>query len=152
MAQEYYTKARNADFYQRLRSKFRKWEKSEEGRKARWMEYLLIAPDLFHLLTRLVMDKEVSFSMKSKLSLVILYFISPIDLIPEALLGPGGYIDDIVLSAYIINLLINETSKEIVYKHWAGEGDILEILKKITKHAASMVGTKTWTKLRNRIK
>jgi uncharacterized membrane protein YkvA (DUF1232 family) len=152
MATEYYTKARNADFYQKLRSKMRKWEKSSEGRKARWMEYLLLAPDLFHLLTRLVLDKEVGFAMKSKLSLVILYFISPIDLIPEALLGPGGYIDDIVLSAYVINLLINETNPAIVYKHWAGEGDILEILKKITKHASSMVGTKTWSKLRNSVR
>jgi uncharacterized membrane protein YkvA (DUF1232 family) len=152
MATELYTKARNADFYQKLRSRMRKWEKTTEGRKARWMEYLLLAPDLFHLLTRLVMDKEVSFAMKSRLSLVILYFISPIDLIPEALLGPGGYIDDIVLSAYVINLLINETRPEIVYRHWAGEGDILEILKKITKQASSMVGTKVWANLRSRVR
>ena len=151
MSQEYYTKERNADFYQKLRTSIRKWQHSKEGRRNRWMEYLLLAPDLFHLLTKLIMDKSVNFEMKSKLGLVILYFISPIDLIPEALLGPGGYIDDIVLSAYIINLLINKTSSEIVYKHWAGEGDILEIIQKVMGNASKMVGKGILSKLRRKV-
>ncbi len=151
MSQEYYTKDRNADFYQKLRTSIRKWEQTKDGHKNKWMEYLLLAPDLFHLLTRLIMDKSVNFEMKSKLGLVILYFISPIDLIPEALLGPGGYIDDIVLSAYIINLLINKTNPEIVYKHWAGEGDILEIIQKVMNNASKMVGKGILSKLRRKV-
>ena len=151
MIKEYYSKERNADFYQKLRTIIRKWGKEAKGRRNKWFEYILIAPDLFHLLTKLMMDKAVNFEMKSKLGLVILYFISPIDLIPEALLGPGGYIDDIVLSAYVINILINQTSPEIVYKHWAGEGDILELLQKITANAAKMVGSGIWSKLKRKV-
>jgi len=151
MIKEYYSKERNADFYQKLRTIIRKWEKKAKGRQNKWFEYILIAPDLFHLLTKLMMDKAVNFEMKSKLGLVILYFISPIDLIPEALLGPGGYIDDIVLSAYVINILINQTSPEIVYKHWAGEGDILELLQKITANASKMVGSSIWSKLKRKV-
>ncbi len=151
MAQEYYTKERNADFYQRLRSAIRKWEKKEESRKNKWMEYILLAPDLFHLLTKLMLDKAVKLEMKSKIGLVILYFISPIDLIPEALLGPGGYIDDIVLTAYVLNMLINQTSPEIVHKHWAGEDDILQIIRKILANASEIVGSSVWAKLRRKI-
>ncbi len=151
MPQEYYTKDRNADFYQKLRTSIRKWEQTKDGHKNKWMEYLLMAPDLFHLLTKLVMDKAVNFEMKSKMALVILYFISPIDLIPEALLGPGGYIDDIVLSAYMISLFINQNSPEIVYKHWAGEGDILKILQKITSNASNMVGRGILSKLKRKV-
>lgn len=151
MAQEYYTKERNADFYQRLRSSIRKWEKKEESRKNKWMEYILLAPDLFHLLTKLMFDKAVKLEMKSKIGLVILYFISPIDLIPEALLGPGGYIDDIVLTAYVLNMLINQTSPEIVYKHWAGEDDILQIIRKILANASEIVGSRVWGKLRRKV-
>ncbi|MCK5857077.1 MAG: DUF1232 domain-containing protein [Bacteroidales bacterium] len=151
MSQEYYTKQRDADFYQKLRTIIRKWENKREGRKSKWLEYILLAPDLFHLLTKLVMDKAVSIEFKGKISLVILYFISPIDLIPEAFIGPGGYIDDIVLAAYMVNLMVNQISPEIIHKHWAGEGNILQIIQNIVKDAQKMVGRGIWSKLRRKI-
>ena len=151
MPQEYYTKEQNADFYQKLRTKIHKWADSKEGRKSKWIEYLLLAPDLFHLLTKLVIDKSVSIETKSKIAAVIVYFISPIDLIPEALIGPGGYIDDIVLAAYIINIAINQTSAEIVNKHWAGEGNILSVIQNITKDASNMIGKGILSKLKKKL-
>ena len=151
MTQKYYTKARNVDFYQKIRTSIRKWENKPEGRKNKWLEYILLAPDLFHLLTKLVIDKAVSIEFKGKLSLVILYFISPIDLIPEAFIGPGGYIDDIVLAAYVINLMVNQTSPEIIYKHWAGEGNVLQIIQNVVKDAQKMVGRGIWSKLKRKV-
>ena len=151
MSQEYYTKERNADFYQKLRTIIRKWENKPEGRKSKWVEYILLAPDIFHLLTKLVIDRAVSLEFKAKISLVIFYFISPIDLIPEAFIGPGGYIDDIALAAYVIHLVVNTTSPEIIHKHWAGEGNALHVIQNIVKDAHKMVGRGIWSKLRRKV-
>ena len=151
MEKEYYTKERNVDFYQKIRTSIRKWENKSEGRKNKWLEYILLAPDLFHLLTKLVIDKAVSLEFKGKLGLVILYFISPIDLIPEAFIGPGGYIDDIVLAAYVLNLMVNQASPEIIHKHWAGEGNVLQIIQNVVKDAQKMVGRGIWNKLRRKL-
>jgi len=151
MTQEYYTKERNADFYQKLRTIIRKWEHKSDSRKSKWFEYILIAPDLFHLLTKLVMDKAVSASFKAKISLAILYFISPIDLIPEIIIGPGGYIDDIVLAAYVVHLMVNKIDPAIIHKHWAGEGNILQIVQNIVENAQQMLGRGIWSRLRRRV-
>jgi uncharacterized membrane protein YkvA (DUF1232 family) len=43
-----------------------------------------------------------------------LYFISPVDLVPEALTGPFGYVDNIAVAAYVLNGTINNTDKTIV--------------------------------------
>ena len=136
------------DYYQKLRSKIHAWVDSDENKEHRWAEYLLFAPDLFHLLCKLSVDPDVSASDKTKLVAAIAYFISPVDLIPEAIVGPAGYVDDIALAAYVLNGLINRTDPEIVRKHWAGDEDVLEVIQKIIGVADRMVGSGIWKKLR----
>ena len=86
------------DFYQHLRSKIKTWIKTGEGKKYKWAEYIMFAPDLFHLLCKLSLDKDVPVKEKAKLVAAIAYFVSPIDLIPEMITGPVGYIDDIAIN------------------------------------------------------
>ena len=69
-------------YYQELRNKFKSWIQTKEGKDHKWSEYLLAAPDLFHLLCKLSIDKDVPVKEKAKLAGVIAYFVSPIDLIP----------------------------------------------------------------------
>jgi uncharacterized membrane protein YkvA (DUF1232 family) len=139
------------DFYQDLRSKMRDWLKTKEGMDSKWGEYLMFAPDLFHLLCKLSIDKDVPMKEKAKLAGAIAYFVSPIDLLPEALIGPLGFVDDISLAAYVINSIMNKTDPEVVKKHWAGEEDILEVVKKILKVADEMVGQGLWKKIKKLI-
>jgi len=138
----------DGDFYQNLRKKFRKWASSKEGKTNKWTEYLLFAPDLFHLLCRLSIDKDVPAKQKAKLAGAIAYFVCPIDLIPEAIIGPAGYIDDIALAAYVLNSIVNRTGPGVVKKHWAGDQDVLEVIKHILEVADEMVGSGLWKKLR----
>lgn len=135
------------DFYEGLRRKIGDFLKTDEGKKYKFAEYLLLAPDLFYLLCRLALDKDVSVADKAKLAIAIAYFISPLDLIPDVLL-PVGYIDDIALAAYVLNSIINNTSPEIVEKYWVGEKDILEIIKSILKLADEMIGSGLWRKIK----
>jgi len=141
----------NADFYQNLRERFREWASTEEGRSNRFAEYLLFAPDLFHLLCRLTIDSDVPVSSKAKLAAAIAYFVAPIDLVPEAIVGPLGYVDDIALAAYVLNSIINNTSEDIVQRHWAGDGDVLTVIQRIIEVADEMVGSGLWRRLRGMV-
>lgn len=134
-------------FYLDLRQRLHAWAESKSGRNHRWIEYVLLAPDLFHLLCRLVVDPEVPAKQKLRLGVVIAYFISPIDLLPEGILGPIGYLDDIVLAAWIINDLINKIDPEIVRRHWAGEGDILAKTKELIAKADDLIGGGLWKRV-----
>lgn len=136
------------DFYQRLRHKIHEWADSKEGKSSKWMKFLLFAPDLFHLLCKLTIDPEVPVKEKAKLAAAIAYFVSPIDLIPEAIVGPIGYVDDIALAAFVLKGIINETNPEVVKKHWAGDSDVLEVIKHIIEVADQMVGSGLWKKLK----
>jgi uncharacterized membrane protein YkvA (DUF1232 family) len=140
------------DFYQTLRNKIKDYLKSSEGAKNKWAEYLLTAPDLFHLLCKLALDDEVPTAEKGKLAVAIAYFVSPIDILPELFVGPPGYLDDIALAAYVLNGIINNTRVEIILKHWAGEGDILKMVQKIIKSANDMLGSGVVKKILNKIK
>src|SRR5690554_5989082 len=128
------------DFYHNIRERMRKWLESDEGKKNKFAEYLMFAPDLFHLLCKLSLDAEVPVKEKAKLAGAIAYFVSPVDLIPEALTGPIGYVDDIAVAALVLNSIVNNTDKAIVQKHWAGDGDVLNVIQQIIKVADEMVG------------
>ena len=105
------------DFYQKLRKDVKRWINDNLDKENKWSDYVLAAPDLFHLLCKLSVDKEVPANKKIKLLAGIAYFISPIDLLPELFLGPLGYLDDISIAAYILNDTINEVDPQIVRKH-----------------------------------
>lgn len=136
------------DFYRRLRGQVRDWLGSEQGKSSRWGEYVLLAPDLFHLLWNLSVDPDVPGRDKAKLAGAIAYFISPIDLIPEAIVGPIGYVDDIALTAHVLHSIVNHTDPEVLRRHWAGEDDVLEVLQRILAAADEMVGSGIWKRLK----
>ena len=144
---------RNYDFYQELRSRTRKWLSSEDGSTNKWAEYLMFAPDLFHLLCKLAMDSEVPAKERVKLAAAVAYFVSPFDLVPEALVGFIGFADDIALSAYVLNSLVNHCDPEILRRHWAGDEDVLVVIQKILNFGdklgkAGVLGKAAWKKTR----
>ena len=134
------------DFYQQIRDSVRGWVK-DKGVDYKFADYLLAAPDLFHLLCKLAVDKEVPAGEKAKLAGAIAYFVSPVDLIPEAFAGPVGYIDDVAMAAFVLNSIINKTSPEIVQRHWAGDKNILDLVQQILQVADEMVGSGLWKKI-----
>jgi uncharacterized membrane protein YkvA (DUF1232 family) len=138
----------NSDFYQKLRADIKKWLGEKSSRENKWTEYILVAPDLFHLLTKLMLDPDLPASKKVKLAGIIAYFISPLDFLPEILLGPIGYLDDIALTAYVLNDILNEVDPKIIQRNWAGDRDILSLIKTIIANANNMIGSGLWKKLK----
>lgn len=138
------------DFYRKIRNKMHKWLDSKEGKYHKFADVLMFAPDLFHLLCKLSLDSRVSTSNKAKLVGAIAYFISPVDLIPEVLLGPAGYVDDIAVAAYVLNGIVNDSDPEIVKDHWVGDEDVLKVIQQILQVSDNMVGSGLWNKLKKR--
>jgi uncharacterized membrane protein YkvA (DUF1232 family) len=136
------------DFYQKLRTDAKKWVEDKKLVNNQWADYIFLAPDFFHLLTKLTIDPDVPTSKKVKIAGIIAYFISPLDFLPEMFLGPVGYLDDIALTAYMLNDIINEVDPKIIQRNWAGERDILNLVKTIVANANNMVGSGVWKKLK----
>jgi uncharacterized membrane protein YkvA (DUF1232 family) len=97
--------ASDDDFYQQVRRKIHALVDTK-GSSVKHAEFLLAGPDLLHLMCKLALDARVPAAGKALLAIAIAYFVSPIDLIPEALVGPTGYLDDIALAAVVLSRLI----------------------------------------------
>jgi len=135
------------DFYRQLRKRVRAWADSKGG-GSKVVDIVLAAPDLFHLMCRLAMDPRVPTREKGKLVFAIGYFLSPIDLLPEGLIGPAGYLDDIALAAWVIRSMLETTDPLVVREHWAGDGDVLLLIELIVQKADDMLGSGLWRKIR----
>ena len=143
-------KSSDIGFYTVLRSRINEWLKTGDGSKYKWGNILMLAPDLFHLIYKLSTDPNVPPAEKAKMIAMLAYFISPIDIIPEAMFGPIGFIDDVILAVYALNSLINKTNPDIVRHHWAGDGDILEVIQKVLLAAEKIVGRTIWQRLKRK--
>lgn len=140
------------DYYQKLRRRMQRWLSDPDHKQNRYAEYIMAAPDMFHLLVKLTLDPDVPIGSKSKLGLAIAYFMSPIDIIPEIILGPVGFVDDIAVAAYVLNAVMKEVHPTIIEKHWAGDHDILPLITHIIEKADSMLGGGAWKRLQNFLK
>jgi len=137
--------------YRQIRSKVTAWAATHTGQDHPWVRYVLLAPDLFHLLVCLVADPSVPAKAKATLAGVIAYFVLPVDFLPEGLIGPVGYLDDVALAAFALNQLLNQAPPEILRRHWAGEEDILELIQEIVRRADELIGGGLVNKIRDRL-
>lgn len=135
------------DFYQSLRQKIRTWL-SKAGKGAKYADILLVAPDVFHLLCRLVADKRIPPIQKAKVAATLAYFVVPIGVVPEALTGPIGYVDDVALAAYVLNGMLNSDQADVVREHWAGDKDVLEVVRGVLEVADSAIGSGLWRRIK----
>src|SRR5215213_1441060 len=90
-------------FYDRMREGIRRYLDGKGSVAGKTGEYLLLAPDVFVLLWRLVNDARVNAKNKVMLGSGLAYFLFPLDIMPEGFLGPIGYLDDLVFAVYLLN-------------------------------------------------
>ena len=95
-------------------------------------DLLLLLPDLSVLLFRLMRDDRVPRSSKLIALFGAAYLISPIDLMPALLLGPIGLVDDLVVVGTVLSRMLNRVHPDVVRSHWAGHGDALEAIHRVT--------------------
>lgn len=127
---------RERRFYDRFRAQVASVEPSS-GSGVR--DLLLLLPDLTVLLMRLLRDPRVSLGDKGLALLGLGYVLSPIDLLPEILLGPIGLIDDLVVVAATLSRLLNHVHPDVVRSHWPGRGDALDAIQRVTQWTETFV-------------
>src|SRR5687767_6065257 len=83
-------------FYDRLRERILAAVEKRGGKMgSTTVKALLVVPDIFILLARLALDKQVPAPSRALIAGALVYFVMPADLLPEAILGVGGYLEDL---------------------------------------------------------
>jgi uncharacterized membrane protein YkvA (DUF1232 family) len=139
-------------FYDRMRENIRRYLERRGTLAGTAGEYLLLAPDVFVLLWRLVNDARVDSKNKVMLGTGIAYFLFPLDLMPEAFLGPVGYLDDLVFGVYLLNRLLTSVDASVLKQHWSGNEDLLLVIKNVLAAADNLVGSNMLSRLKKIVK
>jgi uncharacterized membrane protein YkvA (DUF1232 family) len=128
-------------FYDRMRESIRRYLEKKGAVAGTTGEYLLLAPDVFVLLWRLVNDGRVNAKNKVMLGSGLAYYLFPLDIMPEGLIGPLGYIDDLVFGVYLLNKMLTDTDVAILREHWSGRDDVLDTIRNVLNAADNLVGS-----------
>jgi uncharacterized membrane protein YkvA (DUF1232 family) len=137
------------DMYRRLRRRVHDWAAGKDGSRHAYVDFVLVAPDILHLLYRLMLDPGVRGSDKAKIAGAFMYFVTPVDLLAEAFFGPIGFLDDVALAAVVLSQIIH-VNREAVERNWAGNQNVIALIEKILVSAEAMLGARLWTKLKRR--
>ena len=70
-----------------------------------------------HLAYKLLTDPEVPPLVKLIPAGALLYFLSPIDVLPEAMLGPLGIADDVGVIFFAMKTFVNMSPPHVVARH-----------------------------------
>jgi len=138
-------------FYDRIRTSIHEFTEGK-GVVGKTAEYLMLVPDMFMLLWRLTTDSRVAGKDKVLLGSAVAYFILPFDLIPEAIVGPIGYLDDLIFGAYVLNKILTNTDPAILREHWSGDGDVLQAIQRVLNAADTLVESKVSARLKKMLK
>lgn len=123
--------------YDRLRARV---VKRQPGAGAGARDLLLFLPDFVVLLVRLARDPRVPAGSKAVAVIGIGYSLSPIDLMPEILFGPIGFLDDLLIAAAAVSYIVNHIHPDLVRAHWPGPGDVLDAVKRVLAWSERLVG------------
>ncbi|HUG41246.1 MAG TPA: YkvA family protein [Longimicrobiales bacterium] len=78
-----------------------------------------LLPSLVRLLGGLMRDRRVSLVDRGLVVAVLLYVVSPLDLVPD-FLGVFGLTDDLFLLALVLRRLLLGAGSEVLAAHWGG--------------------------------
>ena len=128
---------RERRLYDRLRSRL---AAPAQGGGSGLRDLALVLPDLTVLLARLLRDRRVPRGPKLVALLGLGYVLSPVDLLPEFLLGPIGLVDDVLVVTAALSHLLNDVHPDVVRSHWSGKGDALDAIQRATAWSRTFVG------------
>lgn len=87
--------------------------------RASLTDLLRLAPDVVRLLKRLAGDRAVPVWVRIWLGVLLVYLISPIDLIPD-FIPLVGYVDDALVVAIALRFAARRAGGDAIQKHWPG--------------------------------
>ena len=118
------------------KNKLKRVEKREL--RGRMSNFLMFLPNMARLLGRLLKDVRVPTAEKALFVAAIIYFVSPVDFIPD-IFPFIGQVDDIYVIALTLLRLVNRTDERIVREHWSGGGDVVALADSIASIAPMLL-------------
>lgn len=109
-----------------------------DQRRATIREAIWLLPNVAKLLARIVRDPRVPVRSKAFAAAVLVYVISPIDIIPDFIIG-FGKLDDLILSAVAIQHLVESAGADIVAEHWDGSDASLALILNAAEMGAEII-------------
>lgn len=95
--------------------------------KTGFRDALRLVPDVVRLLRRLAADHTLPRSVRVRLWLLLIYLISPLDLIPD-FIPVIGYVDDAIIVAVALRSISRRAGPQALREHWPGTPEGLETL------------------------
>lgn len=89
------------------------------GHDVDWRELARLAPDVVRLVRRLAGDRAVPVGTRWWLGALLVYLLSPIDLIPDVV-PVLGYADDAVVAAIALRYAVRHAGLGPIERHWPG--------------------------------
>ncbi len=135
-------------FYDRLRATIerRLQSRGKVGRQA--AAALLLVPDVFIMLVRMALDEEVPKPTRALLASALAYFILPIDLLPELVIGPVGFLDDLILALAVLSQAFGGELEPYAEKYWSGSQSVRTVAGDVLEAAHGLVGVDVYERLK----
>lgn len=114
-------------------------DQEPEKLRERAIRYVKELGYFVRLFVSLLLDERVDRKIKLFVASVLAYVVAPVDFIPELFSGLFGMLDDFVLSAFALNVILNWVDPEIIKSHWKGNSDLLVTVQKAIKNAEILV-------------
>ncbi|MBG6215117.1 MAG: DUF1232 domain-containing protein [Cryobacterium sp.] len=111
-------------------------EQRKHPGRASLVDLLRLAPDVVRLLKRLASDRAVPIGVRIWLGVLLVYLISPIDLIPD-FIPVLGYADDALVVASALRFATRRAGSDAITKHWPGTPAGLAAVLRLAGLAAS---------------
>lgn len=125
-------------FYDRVRDRVESYLERHTGTRA--ASALLLVPDVLLLLVRLFLDRRVPGSSRALIGGALAYFLLPVDLAPEIVLGPGGYLDDLIIACTVLAHVLGPELEPYADRYWSGSRRLREVLTELSQAGSSLLG------------
>ena len=99
-----------------------------ENYDGEYASFIDCGPNLFKLLCDILEEEIIDQESRLEISAAIAYYVVPMDVIPEQIYGPYGYIDDIFISVYVLNNLAEKYGYDLLQKVWQKPGNIKDVM------------------------
>lgn len=135
------------EFYRTVQEALSQWAQ-DIGAETEYAEYIPQTPSLLRLLENLALENEVSTKGKAQIAVALSYFSAPQDSVPEAMVGPCAYVDDVALAASVADTIADTAGEEVVRRCWPGDDDPRPVIDGVLEFARYAMGSEVWSEVR----
>ena len=112
------------------------------GRRTDAVALARFVPDCVVLFRRLLADGRVPRRRKLLLAPLLVYLVTPLDLVPD-FIPVVGALDDAILVALVLRSLARGGGADLLHEHWPGPARSLDVLLRLAYGSAAEVSTRS---------